>query len=126
MPINPKSRAVVTPAFGLIEARRAAARRIDNSLQCVAPKRSDPLGTRATASAHKEARHNRDGDDCERREFWGGHNRLLILVIGRRSGGTIASRIAAVCDLAHTYARKFLELLLDDERCGQAFGYWLP
>lgn len=120
MPVYLTSRLAITPAFSLIEDRGATTVGIDCALQHLAPLR----GTLSPARMHEEPEHDRNGNDRDYRGFGDIHDRLLILVIDGRSG-TIARRIAAACDLAHTRAHKFGDLLLAGEQRNRSVGFSL-
>ncbi len=89
------------PVAGLMSERHAAAGRVDDGAQEIAP----GLRTQATARANQRPPQECESNQCNKSEFEDCHGRFLIVVRYGR-GGKIVKRIPAKCDLAHTPANK--------------------
>jgi hypothetical protein len=112
----------------MLDVWSATARRVGRIPQPVGPH----LSVRPPARANEHPHQVCDGDQRNEGDFGDGHGRFLIVVIGGRIG-SLARRIAAKCEVAHTAARNaaMRELraawaqLIADEVCGRSIGYWL-
>ncbi len=95
----------VMPVAGLMSERHAAAGRVDDRAQQIAP----GLRTQATARANQRPPQECKRNQCNKSEFEDCHGRFLIVVRYGR-GGSLVNRISAACEVAHTGTNKANEI----------------